>query len=399
MAGSISVTSRLAALLRSETGGVVNDIDRPEGIVVWIHMPKDAPTGPIAELCRTLSRKIEGSTCLLTMPAPVDSRSCENAIVRALPSEQNSGINAFLDHWRPDILLWGDQVFQTRVIQRGKARGLPMYLVNLPTLDLSRRFLRRSIAITLGHFKQALVTDQASANRLQELGFPAEKIRQMPSLCEVALPLPDDELRRKSLTAVFDARATWCAAFIRMDELKFIINAHKQAQKSIPGLGLIIVPAKGEPVDEMRGGLIDAGLSVQRVRKDAIIKRQSEVLLCEDGDETGIWYRMATVSFMGGSICGPQSADPFHAVALGSAVICGSITAPYQDKFRKMFMGEAVVSPDTAAQLGEVLIETLAPDRSATLAMAAWAVGSEGVDAVDAVVELAITALEQEGKG
>ncbi len=394
---SKSVTSRLAALLRTNGDSVApTTLARPEGPLVWLHLPRDAALEPIRELCITLTRRIDGLTCLLTLPEATEQR-CEAAIVQALPPEQNGAINAFLDHWKPDLLLWSDPVFRTRVIQRTKVAKTPMVMVNMPVLDLSRRFLRRSIAVSLGHFDHAQVLSAAAANRLSEFGVPKENIRIVPPLAEIAAPPGHSESQRKSIAAMCPSHTRWCAVSLPLCEADTILKAHIEARKSFPGLGLLVLTAPGERAQDMAEAFNDAGLCVQVLKTGAPPERPFDVLISDDPADLGSFVRLSMVAFMGGTFAGPQAADPYPAVALGAAVVCGGFTAPHQEKFRKLFRGEAVVSPDSAAELAETLTETLAPDRAAQLATAAWKVGSEGVEAIEQIVDLVLRELPQGG--
>ncbi|MCF6305857.1 MAG: hypothetical protein L3J33_10860 [Rhodobacteraceae bacterium] len=382
------VASRLAAFLRVSPSAPAEYGDRPKGRLIWLHVPDDMPIGPLRELGQMLQEQFEDVSCLLSA-ANVDKwQGIETLTTVQLPKDENAAIDRFLNHWQPDLLLWGDPVFQARIIQKYKSANAPMFLINMPVLDLSRRSLRRSAGHVLAQFDKAQVISTVAAERLASLGFPADKISQVLPISEMAWPMPDDAPRRRAISAGLGPRPIWCCAHLRMSELSAISNAHHLARKSFPTALMILAPAQGEDAKEITRILSADGWRVTRENTGKPPDRQCEVLVANDPEKLGVWYRLASVSVMGGSLTGPASCNPFEAAALGSAVICGPITFPHGARYRQLANGDAVVRIEDPNQLGTYLTNTLAPDQSAKLATAAWTVGSEGVEALGQIIEL-----------
>ncbi len=382
------VASRLAAFLRASPSAPAAYGKRPEGRLIWLHVPNDMPVGPVRELCQMLAEQFDGVTCLLTATDIEKWRVIKDIGLAELPADQNLAIDNFFNHWQPDMLLWADPVFQARIIQKFKSGNKPMFLINMPVLDLSRRSLRRSAGTVLAQFDKAQVTSTIAAERLLSLGFPSEKTFRALPISEMAWPLPDDEPRRRRIGETLGPCPTWCCAHLRVAELSTISKTHHFARKSFPNAVLILVPALGEDVKEIVRILSAEGWHVTRDQAEFSIDRKCEILVTNGPEALGIWYRLASVSIMGGSLNGPASCNPFEAAALGSAIICGPITFPHGARYRQLANGDAVVRVESPSLLGAYLTNTLAPDQSAKLATAAWTVGSEGVEALTQIIDL-----------
>ena len=390
------VASRLAAFLRPSPSAPATFSKRPKGKLIWLHLSDDVPAGPVHELCQMLSQQFEGTKCLITTNSPEKFRVIENALVTPLPIDHATNLEDFFEHWNPDLLLWADQQFQPRILQVFTQRKRPMFLINLAELDLSRRGSRRIASSILDSFDLAHVTSKSARDTLVGLGLPAVKIVEVAPMSEMARPMPDNENRRRAIAAGLGPRPIWCAAHMRMAELSSISTAHHIARKSFPTALLVLVPADGEDVKEIVRILSTDGWRVVSENTSTTTDRQSEILVANGPADLGIWYRLASVSVMGGSVNGPVSCDPFEAVALGSAVICGPITFPHGDRYRQLEQEGALARVSETSTLGACLTQTLAPDQSASLATAGWAVGSEGVEALLQIVDLVKSALQPE---
>ena len=133
-----------------------------------------------------------------------------------------------------------------------------------------------------------------------------------------------------------------------------------------------------------------------RIGPDALPDRQAEVLLAPDAENLGVWLRLAAVSYMGGTLYGPEAADPFLPLAVGSAVLCGPNHQPFERRYERLHQAGALAEAETNGAFAAKLVETLSPDHSAQLALKAWEVGSDGAEAV-AVLAGEISAILESG--
>ena len=121
-----------------------------------------------------------------------------------------------------------------------------------------------------------------------------------------------------------------------------------------------------------------------------------EVYITDGPSEMGLWYRLAPIAFLGGSLYGGGSQrDPFEAAALGSAILHGPQTGKWTQRFLRLSEARASRQVSGATDLAGGLADLLAPDRAARLAQAAWAAASAGAEVTDRIV-LQIRALVEE---
>ena len=139
-----------------------------------------------------------------------------------------------------------------------------------------------------------------------------------------------------------------------------------------------------------------AGLATANRLRGNEPTENSQVLLT-DTLEMGLWYRLAPVSFLGGTLSGEGGSNPFDAAALGSAIIHGPQVGARVSHFERLTQAGATRTVANAAQLGRVVEALLAPDKTAQMAHAAWDVTSAGAEMSNRLMGMIRDALDRSG--
>ena len=206
------------------------------------------------------------------------------------------------------------------------------------------------------------------------------------SLKDTAQPLPHEPEMLKQITNDLAGRLVWCAASTHPGEEEMVIDAHRHARRSYPGLVLILVPRHPERGSEIAQMLRSRGWQVSCRSAQEPLDRNTEIYLADTLGELGLWYRAAAVSFVGGSLVPVGGHNPFEPALLGSAILHGPEVFNFETAYRRFGDAGAAVVVPSAEDLGPKLSDTLRVDRSAELAAAAWAASSDGVDVVREVL-------------
>ena len=160
------------------------------------------------------------------------------------------------------------------------------------------------------------------------------------SLKEGAAPLPHDEAERVRIARAFAGRPVWLAASTHPGEEEVVLAAHVRARRALPMLALILAPrhpARGDALAEM---LRARGFQVaQRSGKARPIAADTDVYLADTLGEMGLWYRIASVSFVGGSLVAVGGHNPFEPALLGSAILHGPHVRNFLDPYRRLQRG------------------------------------------------------------
>ncbi len=189
------------------------------------------------------------------------------------------------------------------------------------------------------------------------------------------------------IARAFAGRPVWLAASTHPGEEEIVVGALARARRALPMLALVLAPrhpARGDALAEMLRG---RGLTVAQRSKGEAIGVDTDVYLADTLGEMGLWYRIASVSFIGGSLVDVGGHNPFEPALLGSAILYGPHVRNFLDGYRRLAAAHAAVLVRSEDELCEALVATMAPDRAAEMAAAAWAACSEGAEVTDAVLD------------
>lgn len=369
---------------------------RPEGPLIWFHAASVGESLSILELLRQISDLYPNLNILVTTgtrssAALMDKRMPKGTIHQYIPVDTKSAVNGFLNHWQPDLAIWTESEFWPRLMVKTHARKIPMLLINGRISEATAKNWKRAPGMAKGlleRFDLLLIQTKENAALFQKIGAPKERVVTTGSLKEGAVSLPHDPEMRKALISQIGSRAVWFAGSTHEGEEEIVAAAHRIARKKRPELLLILAPRHPERADEIAAGLKQDGFRVARRSHQDPIDSQVEVYLADTLGEMGLWYRVASVSFVGGSLVTVGGHNPFEPAALGSAILHGPHVSNFEDIYQRLFDGEAAICVRSEDELANAVDEYLNPEAAAKLASNAWSVSSDGAGVTEAVLEL-----------
>ncbi|MFO1105910.1 MAG: 3-deoxy-D-manno-octulosonic acid transferase [Amaricoccus sp.] len=371
------------------------DRPRPDGRLVWFHAASVGEAASLLELLRRLEQGRPDLYCLVTTVTVtseqfLEERLPERCIHQFVPVDVLPWIEAFLDHWRPDLAVWTESELWPATLAATSARGIPMLLINARISQRSFRrwrLLRGMARALLRRFDRILAQDDLAGEQLVALGADPARLAVIGTLKEGAAPLPHDEAERKRITRALAGRPVWLAASTHSGEEEMAVAAHLQARRALPMLAMILAPRHPVRGDGLAERLRAEGFSVAQRSKAEPVGPDTDIYLVDTLGEMGLWYRIASVSFIGGSLVEVGGHNPFEPALLGSAILHGPHVRNFAEAYARLKAAGAAVEVTDTAELAAALGATLSPDRAAEMAAAAWAACSEGADVTDTVLE------------
>ena len=374
---------------RREPGADASRPARPVGKLVWMHASEAVALAGLAELARRLQDDL-GVTVLITAHKPLGLR-LPGSLEQRPPLDSAADAKAFLDHWRPNLIVMTEGEVRPAALLEAADRQLAVLMVDARTPYLIKGrdgwypgLLRRCLQTV----RQVLTVDEAATRAFRKAG--ALNVATVGRLEEGSAALAYHEPERSALAELFATRPVWLAADVPAAEEAAVIAAHRSALRLSHRLLLILVPqdpARAAPLAaQMEAG---EGWMVAQRGLEQEPEPDTEVYIPDASSEYGIWYRLAPVTFMGGTLLGNGCArNPMEPAALGSAILYGPRAGAYGTVFGRLGAALAARAVGSPTDLGDALADLLSPDRAARLAAAAWTVASDGVDVTDRVIEL-----------
>ncbi len=364
--------------------------ERPPGRLVWMHAPSADTAHGLLELAARLTED-DGVAVLLTCAGDLALR--RGPIVQKPPVDTPADARAFLDHWRPEAGVFADGELRPALLHEAHERGIPLLMVDarkpqiLQGRDGWYPGLMRS---ALQGFRHVLALDEPSARGFRKAGAMLSAVQVTGRMEEVSAALPCLEAERAALARQLATRPVWLAAAVPEAEETAVIAAHRAAQNLAHRLLMIIVPQDPARVAPLVARLTDQeGWIVASRALDQEPESEVEVFVADSLAELGLWYRLAPITFLGGSLAGTGCIrNPMEPAALGSAILYGPRLGAFANIFGRLGSARAARAVGSANDLGEALSDLLSPDRAARLAQSAWAVASDGAEVTERVLQI-----------
>jgi 3-deoxy-D-manno-octulosonic-acid transferase len=370
--------------------------ERPTGNLIWFHAASVGESLSLVELIKRISSSQPDynfliTTGTITSAKLILSRLPSNAVHQYIPVDTPKAVEKFLDRWRPSLAIWTESEFWPNLISFTSARDIPMILINARISEKSYRrwrFFKKSLKNLIEKFNYSLIQDQKTVKYFSKIGISSNNFELTGTLKEGSAALPHSETEQVEISKQILNRPVWLAASTHEGEEKLIAAAHRHASKASQGLLLIIVPRHPERGLEIASILTKENFKICLRSKKDKISSDTQIYIADTLGELGLWYRIAPVSFVGGSFVPIGGHNPFEPAALGSAILHGPYVENFKEIYNRLNVAGAAVKIEEASELGVKLIETLSPENAAKLAQSAWEVSSNGAEITDRAIKL-----------
>lgn len=308
---------------------------RPAGTLVWGHAVGVGESLALAGLFARLGERRPDLHFLITTTARTSGDALKGRHGQSIlpprcqhqfaPVDTPDAVARFLDHWRPALAVWCEMDLWPALMDATDARGIPRVLVNarLSAASLAKRRWGRWIyAALLPGFRALFAQNAESADALVTLGAPRERIAVTGTIKTLSPPLPcypDALLRWQTALA---GRPVWLAASTHPGEEAMALQAHEALCAQHPDALLLIAPRVPTRGAEALA-LCPEGTLQRSADPSTPPGAGASVYLADTIGELGLWYRLAPVALVGGSIAEVGGHNPHEPLALGCAVLHG----------------------------------------------------------------------------
>lgn len=372
---------------------------RPKGALLWLHAPDNLDLPAVVDLLRRLVDERPGTHVLLSAPDPgTDTPALPRRVqLVPLPPGDRAGLAAFIAHWQPDAFAQVGGPPDPQVLMAVTDLGLRPILVNLAPAGRAFSLVPGLSRGALGTAARILVSDPISARRMRRLLGPAAPIETIGPLEPAPPALPHTEAEREAVAGSLGGRPVWLAAALPSDEVEAVIAAHRAALRLAHRLLLIVVPHDLSAAPALVARMTETeGWNVALRSNEEGIEEDCHVYIADTEGELGLWFRIAPITYMGGTLSDAGSLrPPTEPAALGSAIIHGPRPGQHEKAYANLRAARATRELRNPADLGEAVGDLLAPDRAAQLAHNAWASTTSGAEVADRVLRLIVEALRE----
>ncbi|MES2713274.1 MAG: 3-deoxy-D-manno-octulosonic acid transferase [Pseudomonadota bacterium] len=308
---------------------------RPPGPLLWLHaasvgetlsvlplLPRLLDTRPALHILVTTGTVTAATLLAQRLPPAIVARVTH----RFVPLDVPAWVARFLDGWRPNAAVFVESEFWPNLLAAAAARSIPLALINARISPRSLRRWARLPALareTMARFTLILAQSEADAERFASLG--ATQAIAAGNLKFAAEPLPFDADALARLRAMTEGRPILLAASTHPGEEAMVADAHAILRERFPTLLTILAPRHPD-----RGVTIAESLGLPTRRSTGgLPEREAGLYLADTLGELGLFYRLADVALIGGSLVPRGGQNPLEPARLGCPVIAG----PHMDNF------------------------------------------------------------------
>jgi 3-deoxy-D-manno-octulosonic-acid transferase len=357
-----------------ERRGVSPDV-RPHGPLIWIHgasVGEVLAAAALIEKLRALNIRILLTSGTVTSAAIVAKRFPADIIHQYVPYDSPRYVARFLDHWRPSLALFIESDLWPNLILLSAARRLPMVLINgrMSHRSFPRwRKVAGTISALLGRFDVCLAQSRVDAERFTALG--SRNVITTGNLkLDVPAP-PTDPAKLERLMSVTRGRPIIVAASTHPGEEEILLEAHRTLAGIFPSLLSVIVPRHPHRGEAIARIIAAAGLHAGMRSREELPTATTDIYVADTMGELGLFYRLAPIVFMGGSLVEHGGQNPIEAVKLGASIVHGPHVFNFTDVYEALDSAGGARQADTQEALVKQIGQLLADPSARELSVAA----------------------------
>lgn len=319
-------------------------LPRPDATpVIWFHAASVGESLSVLSLIARMGQRLADAEFLITSGTATSAELIGKRLPprtrhQFAPLDAPGPVRRFLDHWRPAAGVFVESELWPNLLVTAQRRGVRLALVNARLSEKSVRGWSKRPATSrflLSRFDLLMAQSDRTAHDLCDMGADPDRVVPGTNLKASAAPPPIDAGTLAAIRETVGRRPVWIASSTHAGEEEVILSAHSQLLQDRPDLCLVLVPRHPERGDEVETVIRAAGLSfARRLRGDAI-GAATQVYLADTLGETGTWYALSPIVFLGATLVPKGGHNPLEPAMSGCAIMAG----PHRDNAAADYAG------------------------------------------------------------
>lgn len=282
-----------------------------------------------------------------------------------LPIDTPSAVRRFLDHAKPQAIVVLETELWPNLVYQCSAHEIPVVLVNGRMSEQSMRgYLRLDWLFkqVWGALRYCGTQTARHAERFTRIGVQSERIEAVGNLkfdvtCSTQLHKDIADYRK-----LFGHRPVITAGSTHEGEETELLTAFQTILETVPDALFILVPRHQERFQQVADLLEQKGVRYVRRSSGAPVLPSTQVLLADTMGELMLWYGVAQVAFVGGSLITRGGHNPLEPLALAVPIVSGRHVFNFQEVYDELEQLDAVHWVTDQSSLVATLAELLNND-------------------------------------
>ena len=340
---------------------------KPDKKLIWFHGASVGETLSILVLIKAISERDSNLRFLITSGTKTSAQILSNrmpkeVIHQFVPLDIPKSVNAFLNYWKPDFAIWVESEIWPRLLTETSKRKIPTWLVNGSMSVQSYKSWRKfplSAQYLYNRFERMYLRDERTAGFLNKLGLINNDAVVLGSLKADQEKLNFNKTEYEQTIKSFKGKKIWLASSTHRGEEEVILQSHKTMLEVNPNMVLILVPRPPERGKELikLASFMDLRASLRSLTQD--INSTDQVYIGDTLGELGLWYELASICFIGGSLSKDGGHNPYEAILSDSFILHGPETFNFSEIYSMLDEKKCAIRVTNSREISEKILEML----------------------------------------
>ncbi|TCP62876.1 3-deoxy-D-manno-octulosonic-acid transferase [Rhodovulum bhavnagarense] len=334
------------------------------GPVIWLHAASNGEVTSARGLITVMHERLPTARMVVTCNTVtgrnlVRGWALDRVEARLAPLDYRIALRRFIAAWQPDsLILIESELWPNRLAEMARlGRPVVMLGARMSAKSASRwAYLPGLIRPALAAVSYLSAQDSASRERFIALGLDEGRAGPVVNLKSGAYPEDEvDAAVLDRLKPLFAREATLLAASTHDGEEGVILTGFARARRANPMLRLILAPRHPRRAPEIAKRIARMRLPFATRSRGEFPGAETAVYLADTMGEMGLWYRLAGMTFVGGSLVDKGGHTPFEPVAHDSAILHGPHVGNFTSAYGALTFARAARRIANADELAEAL--------------------------------------------
>ena len=337
-------------------------VPRPQGKLYWMHGASVGESVSMLPLIDKLLNEdpnlsILVTTGTLTSAEIMAKRLPKRAFHQFIPFDVPAFAKKLIKHFKPDAVMWFESELWPSLLSEIKKAKIPLILVNGRISDKSFETWKKFKFVSkelLSCFSLCLGQSEQDKNRLILLGAP--KTACVGNLKFAGMPLPVDENKLNVLKQQIGSRPVFLLSSTHNDEEERFALYLPWLKENIQDVLTIVAPRHPNRGDDIVRMYRCRNFNVAQRSREEDITPETDIYVADTIGEMGLWYALAAVSFIGGSIIPHGGQNFMEAARDKNAVLVGPNMQNFVEMMNRARFDDAVYQIGSAEEAVEEAI-------------------------------------------
>jgi len=378
--------------------------ERPEGRLVWLHGASVGESLSLLPVIEGLRARRPDVNILMTSGTVaaaqmMGKRLPQGVIHQYSPVDLPDYAARFTRYWSPELAVFAESDIWPSLLTAARARGVRTALLSARMSEGSlQRWATMSgtAMLLLGGFDLVMAQDKEMAKALKSLGARNDGLLNLKFAGD---PLPVNAADRAEMLERLNGRPLLVAASTHGSEDATVVDGFAPLAKRPDRPLLVLAPRHPKRGGELAAMIRQKRLVVARRSLGEVVTAETEVLLADTLGELGLWYSLAHICFVGGSLIeGYGGHNPLEPARLGCPLVTGLYVDAWQDAYRSLAAVDGYRTVGDPASFAYAFAKAIdRPEEMREMAERARELAEQGAAPLDHALERLVALIDRRG--